>query len=284
MRVLSIQSQVIFGHVGNNAAVFPLQRHGIEVWSVPTGLLAFNPSYGPPAHRPTAPEEMDAWIAALQTRPEWRQIDAVLLGWLGNPRTAEAAGRAALAVKRDNPNAIFLCDPVMGDVDSGLYVDPSLPAFIRDHLFPSADIITPNGFELDYLTGGPITDLPAALAACDALRAKGPRMVIATTLHRQDGGQGKLEALLVNADGAWLAAVPHLGEGLPKGAGDLFASLFLSQTLKGKPADQALLFGMAGTYTLLRDALENQVPEMRLEAMQDSLLSQQITPDIQRVR
>jgi pyridoxal/pyridoxine/pyridoxamine kinase len=109
-------------------------------------------------------------------------------------------------------------------------------------------------------------------------------MVIATTLHRQDGGQGKLEALLVNSDGAWLAAVPHLGEGLPKGAGDLFAALFLSQILKGKPADKALLFGMAGTYTLLRDALENQAPEMRLEALQDGLLSPQITPDIQRVR
>ncbi len=146
MRVLSIQSQVIYGHVGNNAGVFPLQRNGIEVWAVPTGVLAFNPSYGPPAHRPTAPEEMDAWIAALQTRPEWTQIDAGLLGWLGSPSTAEAAGRAALAVKKANPNAIFLCDPVMGDTDSGLYVDPTLPEYIRDTLFPTADIATPNGF------------------------------------------------------------------------------------------------------------------------------------------
>lgn len=284
MRVLSIQSQVIYGHVGNSAAVFPLQRQGIEVWPVPTGLLAFNPSYGPPAHRPTAPAEMDAWIAALQTRPEWRQIDAVLLGWLGNPRTAEAAGRAALAVKAANPDAIFLCDPVMGDTDSGLYVDPSLPAFIRDHLFPAADVITPNGFELDYLTGGPVTTLPAALAACDALRAKGPPMVIATTLHRQDGGQGKLEALLVNPDGAWLAAVPHLGEGLPKGAGDLFASLFLARLLKGRTPKKAMLHAMSGTHALLRDALEHRLPEMRPEQMQQALVAPQLLPEIQRVR
>lgn len=288
MRVLSIQSQVIYGHVGNNAGVFPLQRNGIEVWPVPTGVLAFNPSYGPPAHRPTAPEEMDAWIAALQTLPEWKQIDAVLLGWLGNPRTAEAAGRAALAVKAANPNAIFLCDPVMGDTDSGLYVDAALPAYIRDHLFPTADIATPNGFELEYLTGGKIEDLPSALAACDALRAKGPAMVVATTLQRRDGGldqgQPRLEALLVNAEGAWLCGVPDLGDGLPKGAGDLFAALFLTRLLKGRTPKKALLFAMSGTYTALRDARENKAPEMRLEAIQDLLRAPQFLPDIERVR
>lgn len=288
MRVLSIQSQVIYGHVGNNAAVFPLQRNGIEVWSIPTGLLAFNPSYGPPAHRPTAPEEMDAWIAALQTRPEWNQIDAVLLGWLGSPRTAEAAGRAALAVKAANPKALFLCDPVMGDTDSGLYVDPTLPAYIRDHLFPTADIATPNGFELEYLTGGRIETLPQALAACDALRAKGPSMVVATTLKRIDGGidqgQGKLEALLVNPEGAWLCGVPDLGDGLPKGAGDLFASLFLTRLLKGRTPKKALLFAMSGTYTALRDAREHGAGEMRLEAIQDLLRAPQFLPDIERVR
>jgi pyridoxine kinase len=289
MRVLSIQSQVIYGHVGNNAGVFPLQRNGIEVWAVPTGVLAFNPSYGPPAHRPTAPEEMDAWIAALQTRPEWTQIDAVLLGWLGSPRTAEAAGRAALAVKKANPNAIFLCDPVMGDSDSGLYVDPTLPAYIRDHLFPTADIATPNGFELEYLTGGRIETLQQALAACDALRAKGPSTVVATTLKRTDGGRDQggqplLEALLVNREGAWLCAVPDLGEGLPKGAGDLFAALFLTRLLKGRTAKKALLFAMSATYTALRDARENHAPEMRLEVIQDLLRAPQFLPDIERVR
>lgn len=288
MRVLSIQSQVIFGHVGNNAGIFPLQRQGVEVWAVPTGLLAFNPSYGPPAHRPTEPAELDAWIAALQTRPEWRQIDAVLLGWLGNPRTAEAAMRAALAVKAANPKAIFLCDPVMGDSDSGLYVQDSLPPFIRDHLLRHADIATPNGFELEYLTGSKIEDLPAALAACDALRAKGPHTVIATTLKRRDGGQnqgvGMLEALLVNRDGAWLCGVPDLGENLPKGAGDLFAALFLARLLKGRTPKKAMLFAMAGTYALLRDALERKVPEMRLEAKQDDLIAPPHLPDIERVR
>lgn len=288
MRVLSIQSQVIFGHVGNNAGVFPLQRQGVEVWPVPTGLLAFNPSYGPPAHRPTEPAELDAWIAALQIRPEWRQIDAVLLGWLGNPRTAEAALRAALAVKAANPKAIFLCDPVMGDSDSGLYVQDSLPPFIRDHLLRHADIATPNGFELEYLTGSKIEDLPAALAACDALRAKGPQTVIATTLKRRDGGQnqgvGMLEALLVNRDGAWLCGVPDLGENLPKGAGDLFASLFLARLLKGRTPKKAMLFAMAGTYALLRDALERKAPEMRLEMKQDDLIAPSHLPDIERVR
>lgn len=284
MRVLAIQSQVIYGHVGNNAGAFALQRQGIETWAVPTALLAFNPSYGPPAMRPTEPAEMDAWMMALQTRPEWRQIDAVLLGWLGNPRTAEAAARAALAVKAANPNAVFLCDPVMGDSDCGLYVDAGLPPVIAGQLLPHADIVTPNGFELEYLLGREIDDLPSALAACDALRARGPKTVIATTLKRRDGGRGMLEALLVNGDGAWLCGVPDLGHDLPKGAGDVFASLFLARLLKGRLPKKALLFAMAGTYGLLRDALEHQSPEMRMAAMQEELHNPSHLPDIERVR
>lgn len=284
MRVLAIQSQVIYGHVGNNAGAFALQRQGIETWPVPTALLAFNPSYGPPAMRPTLPAEMDAWMMALQTRPEWRQIDAVLLGWLGNPRTAEAAARAALAVKAANPQAVFLCDPVMGDSDCGLYVDAGLPPVIAGQLLPHADIVTPNGFELEYLVGRKIDDLPSALSACDTLRARGPKTVIATTLKRRDGGRGMLEALLVNSDGAWLCGVPDLGDALPKGAGDVFASLFLSRLLKGRLPKKALLFAMAATYGLLRDALEHKSPEMRMALMQDELHNPRHLPDIERVR
>jgi pyridoxine kinase len=251
---------------------------------MPTAVLAFNPSYGPPAMRPSEPGEIDAWVAALQTRPEWRQIDAVLLGWLGNARTAEAAGRAAKAVKAANPNAIFLCDPVMGDHDTGLYVEGALPPFIRDYLVPQADIVTPNGFELEFLLGRKVETLPDALRACDALRAQGPRTVIATTLKRTDGGQGMLEALLVNDQGAWLCGVPDLGDGLPKGAGDLFAALFLARTLKGRVPKKALLFAMAGTYVMLRDALERQQPEMRLIAAQEEFCNPGHLPEIERVR
>lgn len=284
MRVLSIQSQVIHGHVGNSAGVFPLQRQGIEVWAVPTGLLAFNPSYGPPALRRTDPAELDAWIAALQSQPAWTRIDAVQVGWLGDVATAEAVLRAIAAVRAANPAAVVLCDPVMGDSDSGLYVDAGLPALIRDRLLPLGDIATPNGFELDILTGGRIDTLPTALAACDALRVRGPATVIATSLHRTDGGRGMLEALLVTAAGAWLCAVPHLGATLPKGAGDLFAALYLARILKGRTPKKAMLFAMAATYGLLRDALETGQPEMRLEMRQDQLVAPDMLPDIERVR
>lgn len=284
MRILAIQSQVIHGHVGNSAGVFPMQRQGADVWAMPTAVLAFNPSYGPPGMRPSEPGEIDAWVAALQTRPEWKQIDAVLLGWLGNARTAEAAARAAKAVKAANPNAIFLCDPVMGDHDTGLYVEGALPPFLRDHLIPQADIITPNGFELEFLLGRKVETLPDALKACDELRARGPKTVIATTLKRSDGGKGMLEALLVNDQGAWLCGVPDLGEGLPKGAGDLFAALFLVRTLKGRLPKKALLFAMAGTYVMLRDALERRQPEMRLVAAQEEFCNPSHLPEIERVR
>jgi pyridoxine kinase len=284
MRVLAIQSQVIYGHVGNSAGAFALQRQGVETWAVPTAVLAFNPSYGPPAMRATEPSEMDSWMMALQTRPEWQQIDAILLGWLGNPRTAEAAARAALAARAANPDAVFLCDPVMGDSDCGLYVDKALPPFIREQLIPKADIVTPNGFELEYLLGDKVEDLPSALAACDKLRAQGPKTVIATTLKRRDGGAGMVEALLVNDEGAWICGVPDLGQELPKGAGDIFASLFLARLVKGRTPKKALLFAMAGTYGLLRDAVANKAGEMRLVTAQNELHQPSHLPDIERVR
>lgn len=285
MAILSIQSQVIYGHVGNSAAAFALQRHGHEVWSLPTAILAHHPGHGSvPAVRYSSAAEMDAWVDALARLPAWAGQKAAITGWLGKAEAGEAARRAIRRATALNPRMLYLCDPVLGDQETGLYVAADLVDVFRKQLLPMAHVATPNGFEIEQLTGEKTDSLPAALKACDALRALGPETVVATTLNRKDGGLGKVEALLVTGEGAWLAAVPDLGRSVAKGAGDLFAALLLARLLRGKPAKKALGFAMAAVYVVLRDALMAGSPEMRLEAAQGEIMQPSFEPPIERVR
>src|SRR5271168_4549251 len=152
MNVLSIQSSVAFGHVGNAAAVFPLQCLGHEVWPIDTVRFSNHPGHGQFRGRITPPAELAELLDGLQTLGLFARTDAVLSGYLGDPGTAELVARTVEAVKRANPAALYLCDPVMGDGDR-LFVKPEIPDLMRDRLVPLADIVTPNCFELDLLTG-----------------------------------------------------------------------------------------------------------------------------------
>ncbi len=293
MTVLAIQSQVLHGHVGNSAALLPLQRQGFQVWAIPAAILAFHPGQlypgqGGPAPVFTDPAAIDRWAGALATLPHWQNLRGGLTGWLGTPAIAEAAGRALRHAKAASPGLHWLCDPVLGDSDTGLYVDPALAALFRDQLLPWADSATPNRFELEHLTGHSVTDLPGALAAADALRAKlnpaGPRLLVVTSLNRRDGGQGMAEALVLSDDGAWLLALPDLGTAVPKGAGDLFAALFLARLLRGKNAKKAAAFAMAGCYGVLKQAITAGSPDMLYAAAQEEMRSPTREPAITKLR
>jgi pyridoxine kinase len=291
--ILAIQSQVIHGHVGNSAAMLPLQRQGFEVLAIPTAVLAFHPGklypgQSGPAPVLTEPAAIDAWAGALASLPHWGRLKGGITGWLGRPAIAEAAARAMLAAKAASPHFHWLCDPVLGDNDTGLYVDAGLAAMLRDELLPHATSATPNRFELEYLTNQPAQTLPEALAAVDALRRRldpgGPRIVVATSLGRRDGGQGKVEALAVNDEGAWLLAVPDLGPAAPKGAGDLFAALFLARLLCGKSLKKAAAFAMAGCHGVLRQAVMAGSPDMLYAQAQDEMHNPSREPTIERLR
>ncbi len=291
--ILAIQSQVIHGHVGNSAAILPLQRQGFEVLAIPTAVLAFHPGklypgQGGPAPVLTEPAAIDAWAGALASLPHWGRLKGGITGWLGRPAIAEAAARAMLAAKAASMNFHWLCDPVLGDSDTGLYVDPGLAAMLRDELLPNAASATPNRFELEFLTSRPAETLPQALAAVDALRSRldpnGPRIVVATSLGRRDGGQGRIEALAVDDGGAWLLSVPDLGPTTPKGAGDLFAALFLARLLRGKSMKKAAAFAMAGCHGVLRHAVMAGSPDMLYAQAQEEMHNPSREPSMERLR
>jgi len=280
--LLSIQSLVAYGHVGNAAAMLPLQRQGFEVWPVPTAMLAHHPGYGKPAGRVTPDSEIAAIVDSLDRLGLFAECKGVITGWLGTPANAEAALDAARRVKAANPKALYLCDPVLGDTHTGIYVDAALPPLFRDRLLPEADIVTPNQFELEWLTGRKIATLADAIGTAKAALALGPRIVVCTSLRRSDCPPNQIEALVATKAGVWLAATPELNQPL-HGAGDMFAALFLARLLRGKTPKKALAFATSSTYGVLRETVAAERREPLLVAAQTELVRPTFDPVIERV-
>ena len=182
MKILSIQSSVAYGHVGNSAAVFPLQRLGHEVWPVFTVHFSNHTGYGAWRGPLLAPDDVAAVITGISERGVLGSCDAVLSGYQGGAGIAAVILDAVAQVKAANPAATYTCDPVMGNATSGCFVDPAIPPVIREQVVPKADIITPNQFELGFLTDtSPIT-LEETLASADLAMAMGPSTVLVTSV------------------------------------------------------------------------------------------------------
>jgi len=207
--ILSIQSQVAYGHVGNSAAVLPLQRLGFDVFPLNTVQLAHHPGYGAWRGHKLRPEQLDEILGGLEARGVLARWAAVLSGYLGDPRMADVVARAVEAVRAARPGATYLCDPVIGDDAPGVFVSAGVPEAIRERLAPLADIVVPNRFELAHLTGRQIQSLEDALIAAAELRAGGPRLVIVTGL-RLPGRPDELAVLADTADETWRIATPFV--------------------------------------------------------------------------
>ena len=203
MKILSVQSSVAYGHVGNSAAVFPLQRLGHEVWPVLTVHFSNHTGYGEWRGPLLAPTDVSDVIAGIGDRGVLGQADAVLSGYQGDPAVGGVILEAVERVKAENPAAVYCCDPVMGDIGRGMFVRPGIPEFMRDSVVPKADIITPNHFELDFLAGTETHTLPEILAAVDAVRERGPRDVLVTSVLHEDLDDERLDVVAVSDEGAW---------------------------------------------------------------------------------
>ncbi len=190
LNILSIQSWVSYGHVGNAAAVFPLQRLGFEVWAVHTVQFSNHTGYGEWTGSVFPPELITELMDGIEARGVLPDCHAILSGYMGSEGTVSAVAAAVERVRKVNPSALYCCDPVMGDVGRGIFVQPELPALIATQAIPIADIITPNQFELEYLVGHAVHTLPEVLAAAQTLRkqlrAEGPRIVVVTSLLREE--------------------------------------------------------------------------------------------------
>src|ERR671920_2606930 len=153
MNILSIQSHVAYGHVGNAAATFPLQRIGVEVWPIHTVQFSNHTGYGAWTGRVFDAPMIEERVEGIAARGVLAACDGVLSGYMGSADIGNAILSTVARVRAANPAALYCCDPVIGDVGRGVFVRPGIPEFMREQAVPSADIITPNQFELDYLSG-----------------------------------------------------------------------------------------------------------------------------------
>jgi pyridoxine kinase len=287
VRVLSIQSHVAYGHVGNSAAVFPLQRLGHEVWPVLTVNFSNHTGYGAWRGPLIAPGDVHEVVTGVEERGVLGSCDAVLSGYQGSPAVADVVVDAVRRVKAANPAATYTCDPVMGNATSGCFVDPEIPAVIREQVVPVADILTPNQFELGFLTGRGGLDGPAPLSdvldGADAARGLGPSTILVTSVSRVEAPEDSIEMLAVTGEGAWLVTTPRLPL-KANGSGDITAALFtahLHQT--GSPAD-ALARTTSSVYAVLAETLVSGERELRIIAAQDAIASPACEFEVTQVR
>ncbi len=268
MNILSIQSHVAYGHVGNSAAVFPLQRLGHEVWPIHTVAYSNHLGYPTWRGRVHAPEEATEILDGLGQLDLFARCDAVLSGYLGERGNGAVVLDAVGRVRAANPKAIYACDPVMGDRGVGLFVKPDVPAIFSEQLLPAADLCFPNAFELEFLTAGSTDRLEDALAAADALRLRmrAGAVVVLTSMLRADRPEGRIEVLAAGADAAWLIDAPY-HSGPPHGAGDCFAALFVGHYLKSRSIEDALARSVSAIHAVL--AASTGEAELRIIATQD---------------
>jgi len=272
MMLLSIQSHVAYGHVGNAAAVFPLQRLGIEVLPVHTVQFASHVGYGPPQGSVMDAAALGAVIDGLEARGALARCDGVLSGYLGSPALGAVVLDAVARVRRHNPRAVYCCDPVIGDTDGGIYVAQEIVAFFRDRAIPQANIITPNAFELAEFAGRAIETLDDAKAAIVHLQRQGPRVVLATSLHLADTPMTMMDVLV--ADGARVARVrTPLLPGVLHGTGDLIAALFTAHYLRTGVAERAAEAAVSSVYGVIARTLSEQRAELALVAAQDEFIA-----------
>ncbi|QIK61827.1 pyridoxal kinase PdxY [Leucobacter viscericola] len=269
MRILSIQSLVSYGHVGNSAAVFPLQRIGVDVMPVPTVCFSNHTGYGAWSGPMLSGDNVRDIVSGIEDRGGLENVDAVLSGYQGGNDIGDAILDAVARVKKHSPNAIYACDPVLGNATSGCHVSPEVQDLIRDRVVPHADLIAPNQFELGFITGTSPDSLSSTLEAADKARAIGPRTILVKNVVRPDRDPDTVEMLAVTDDGAWIVQTPQL-PGKANGSGDVTTALFTAHLLRSGDAADALARTAASVFELLEITAASGQRELQLIAAQEA--------------
>jgi len=271
MNLLSIQSHVAYGHVGNAAAVFPLQRLGVEVWPIHTVQFSNHTGYGKWRGEVFGADKIREVMQGIEERGVLPTCDGVLSGYMGSAEIGAAILDAVDRVKAVNKSARYCCDPVIGDVGRGVFVRPGIPEFMRGRALPAADVVTPNQFELDYLSGLTSKTMGEAIDACGALQAMGPRTVLVTSLHVEDTPKDSIDMMAFGPDGGFRVRTPLLDISV-NGAGDAIAALFFFHLLKTGSTALALSNAASSVFGVLKRTLENGAREIALIAAQDEFV------------
>jgi pyridoxine kinase len=267
MTVISIQSQVAYGHVGNSAAAFPMQMHGIDVIAVPTTLLSNRPGYPTLRGRVLEAQLVADLLLGVEERGAVESSSVILSGYLGSAEIAAVVADFVARAKARNPRLTYCCDPVLGDRDRGLFVKADIPPLVRDRLCPLADILTPNHFEFEWLCGAKTTTSDQVIAQAQTLLARGPSTVVVTSAELADTPHDEIETLAVEQSNegvkAWRVRTPKLPIS-PSGTGDLFAALLVAARVNRADTPEALGHAASAIFAVLERTALRGTEEMRI--------------------
>lgn len=272
MNLISIQSHVAYGHVGNSAAVFPLQRMGVEVWPIHTVQFSNHTGYASHEGEVFGPKLIRDIVKGINELAVLGECDGVLSGYIGSAEIGAAILEAVATVKSCNPSARYACDPVIGDAHKGVFVKQGVAEFFKQKALPAADIITPNQFEMDYLLGRKSNTLADALQFVEALRKIGPRAVLVTSLHTDETPDDCIDMLACDDDGRFLLRTPKL-ELVANGAGDCIAALFLAHYLRLGKIGEALAAAGSTIFGVLSRTVEAGAAEIQFVSAQDEIVN-----------
>ena len=270
MVTVSFQSHVAAGAVGNSAASLVYAAYGQALWAIPTVLYSNHPAGRAFAGDVVSAASLLEWVAAFEENGLIEHVNHVQSGYLGAVDQAPAILALLSAARKSGRPVSYACDPVLGDQATGLYVPPTVATAIAQTLVPAADVVTPNLFELGYLTGAPIDTTAQVWMAMQALQARGPRTVIATSVITRDTAADEIDTLmLVGADGLRVVT-PRLASPA-HGAGDVMTAAFLARVAGGEAPDTALSHAVSSIHNIL--AASGDQPDLALHAARDALLS-----------
>jgi pyridoxine kinase len=272
MNVLSIQSHVAYGHVGNASAVFAMQRLGVEAWPIHTVQFSNHTGYGEWTGRVFDGPFVDELLDGIEARGVLPTCDGVLSGYMGSADVGSAILAAVDRVRGANPDARYCCDPVIGDVGRGVFVRPGIPELIRAQAVPKADIVTPNHFELDYLSGVVSRTAGDLAAAIEGVRRLGPKTVLVTSVHLDDTPGDAVDLAVGEGGRIWRVRTPRLDLSV-NGAGDAIAALFFVHRERTGSAPEALSAAASATYALMKATADAGSRELVLVAAQDQLVA-----------
>ena len=261
--VVSVQSQVVYGSVGNNVAVPTLESLGLSVAAVPTVVFSNTPHY-PTMHGGALPIAwFDGYLRDLSARGALQALRAVLVGYLGTPEQAEVLAHWTQALLAERSGLHVVIDPVMGDLDHGVYVDAGMAEAYRRHLLPLAHGLTPNGFELAQLTDRPVDDVASVVSAARTLLTGRTQWVAVTSAAPDAAASGEMQVVLVTRAQAHVVTHARI-DAVPKGTGDLFCAALTGHWLNGAPLPEAAARACQMVLQVLRDTERAQCAELLL--------------------
>ncbi|WP_131863306.1 pyridoxal kinase PdxY [Biostraticola tofi] len=271
--ILSIQSHVVFGHAGNSVSVFPMRRMGVNVWPLNTVQFSNHTQYGHWTGCVMPANHLTEIVRGIAEIDKLKTCDAILSGYIGSAEQGEHILDIVRQVKEANPDAWYLCDPVMGHPEKGCIVAPGVAEFHCKRGLPSADIISPNLLELEQLSGKTVNSVDEAVAIARELCERGPRMVLIKHLSYAGYDRNSFEMLLVTPDEAWHTSRPlvDFGTRQPVGVGDLTSGLLLVDLLKGLSPVKALEHVTAAVYEVMKLTREMDEYELQVVAAQDQI-------------